>query len=89
MTLNEMIRQDRTSLQERKDLLQQGIEASVAEFLSRGGEIQQIENGTTATNKNGHTMTTQQYWSHKTKEAQDEKNLPKKRQAADTEGIVV
>lgn len=73
MTLNEMIRQDRTSLQERKDLLQQGIEASVAEFLAKGGEIQSIGNGVTATNKNGHTMTTQQYWSHKTKESQEAK----------------
>lgn len=74
MTLHELIRQDRTSLQERKDLLRQGIEDNVAEFLARGGEIQHIEDGATATNKNGHTMTTQQYWSHKTQEAQDEKS---------------
>lgn len=67
MTLSEMIRQDRTSPVELKTDLRRKIEDDITAFFSNGGEIKQIESGTTAMGDNGRPLTTQQYWAHQTK----------------------
>ena len=62
MTLSEMIRKDRTSLQERKDMMRDNIQASVDEFLAAGNSISQVPMGLSSENV-GATLSMNEFWS--------------------------
>ena len=73
MTLSDSIRQDRTSLQERKDSMRAKIEADIDAFFGAGNEITEVPIGMTAESRERDQQSMRDYWAAQTQLRQEMK----------------